>query len=86
MEILRQAKNVSWTQMDDSLVILDPRGERYFHELSPVAAFIWMNMDGRSTDEVTEMIQQEFSVETPKAKEDLDEFLLSLKENNLLEL
>ena len=79
-----RAKNVSWTQMDDSLVILDPRGERYFHELSPVASFIWLNLDGKSKSELTQIVQQEFDVSEMDASKDLDEFLVSLKENNLL--
>lgn len=85
MKEIRQVPKIAWTKMDDSIVILDTRGERHFHELNPVAAFLWEQIETpKSFDSLVEMITTEFEVSKEMATDDLCQILETLKEKELV--
>ena len=54
--------------------------------INPVGAVIWQGLQAEKTrDEILEAIVEHFEVSREEAAGDLDDFLLRLKENNLLE-
>lgn len=85
MKEYQKAEGLSWTKMNDCIVILDTREGRQFHEFDEVATFLWEKMD--EVDEVQELIKKltnQYDVEEKTAQEDIQTFFKTLKEKNLI--
>lgn len=76
--VFEKIKNIPWRQIDTSVVILSPKTGKV-HELDPVASFIWLNTDGKTTlNECVQMLCSEFSVDELTAKHDAEAFYQEL--------
>lgn len=86
MEKLKKVSNISWTMLGDSLVILDTRGKRQFHELNEIGAFLWNALDEEKTsEELKDCLLAHYDVSEKMARNDIETFLLELKKKNLLQ-
>ena len=82
----QKAKGISWTKMDDHLVVLDTRDKREFHEFDEVATFLWEALDSaKSFDDLVASLISVYEVEPEIAKEDTQAFLDNLSSKNLLD-
>lgn len=77
--------DLAWRQIDGCVVIVDPRDSK-LHDLSEVASFYWELMDGsRSVDDLVGAAVEEFDVDAPTARTDLEAHLAELSALGLLE-
>lgn len=69
----------------DEMVLVPLKGSvtdlNEMYTLNEVAAFIWQNMERASTtEEMTQLLTDEFEVDTATASNDLDEFITTVSE------
>tara|TARA_R110002049_G_scaffold282600_1_gene462467 strand:- start:150 stop:410 length:261 start_codon:yes stop_codon:yes gene_type:complete len=77
---------LSWQKIGDEVLIMDTVYQKKAHTLNSTAALIWQHCTGEnSTDQITQIIRNEFDVSETQAKVDLEEVLLQLKSLDLLE-
>lgn len=77
--------NLAFRPLGDEMVIIDLDGNRTFHQLNDVGAFIWNLCDGKNAlDEIAQKMMEEFEVSSEEAKNDLNFFMKELTELNLL--
>jgi len=86
MKRYHKAKGISWTMMDNHLVILDTRTERKFHEFDEVASFLWNHIedDGVTEFDLINSLLNEYEVDENQAKLDIFNFISELKDKRLL--
>lgn len=77
---------LSWQKIGDEVLIMDTVYQKKAHTLNSTAALIWQHCTGdNSTDQIAQIIMNEFDVNESQAKVDLEEVLLQLKSLDLLE-
>lgn len=83
-KVVRQ-QNISWTKMGDRVVILDSRDGRVYHEMDEVGSFIWENLEAPiGLEKLVEQVTDEFDIDQAQASKDVQDFLESLKKQNLI--
>jgi hypothetical protein len=84
---VRRRDGVSYEPSGDTVVILDVDGT-VMTTLNPVGAVIWKALDGeRDAAALAEDLSSEFEgVEVKELEGDIDQFLASLAESNLVDL
>jgi len=75
---------VVWRAFDDEIAIVAPWAGQV-HTLTDVAARCWELADGRTVEQIMEVLLQEFDVEPEVLRKDLEEFLDELDKRKLLE-
>jgi hypothetical protein len=81
------AENISWRQIEDQVLILDPRHNRKAHELNPVASFIWIELTaGTILDDILVKLVDHYADEISKQQleDDFNSFINSLVDQKLL--
>ena len=82
----QRRQGLAWRKLADEAVIVELKTDRLFHQLNDVGAFIWNLCDGKNSDtDIEALVAEEFEVPSETAKEDVQEFLQSLRTMNLLE-
>jgi hypothetical protein len=85
MENLKRNDSIAWKDLGDHIIILDSGENKMVHHLEDVSAFIWQNLDGTHSDRsLATLIAKTFDVSEETASKDLEDFLATLKKNNLL--
>ena len=70
--------------LGDAIVVMAETGE-LLHTLEGSALFIWKLIDGKnSTNDILACLMEEYEVEAPRALADLETFLRSLQDSELL--
>tara|TARA_R110002072_G_scaffold1989_3_gene16484 strand:- start:44626 stop:44892 length:267 start_codon:yes stop_codon:yes gene_type:complete len=83
-KVVRQ-QNISWTKMGERVVILDSRDGRVYHEMDEVGSFIWENLEAPiGLEKLVEQVTDEFDIDQVQASKDVQDFLESLKKQNLI--
>ena len=81
----RPADGLVTYEVDDELLILDPRVDR-LHQLDRLGTIIWSVLDGEATvDELVEDLADAFGVEPDLVRHDLGELLRDLDGLGLLD-
>lgn len=81
----RRRDDLAWRDIDGRVVIVDS-SDSQLHDLSEVATFYWLLMDGtRSHDDLLAEATDEFDVDDATARADLEELLAVLAGKQLLE-
>jgi alkylhydroperoxidase/carboxymuconolactone decarboxylase family protein YurZ len=76
---------LEWREVEGEIVALDLRASTYF-AVNATGAAIWGALTaGATREELVSQLQQAFAVDANTAASDLDAFLTSLRENDLLE-
>jgi len=79
-------KNLSWTLLNEQLVILDSREKKVFHELNGVASDLWEWLDEVETKEdLVQRVLEKYDVEVRQVEIDIEQFFADLLEKKLLE-
>ena len=81
----RQRPRVAWREIEGEAVLVDPvRGRMVV--LNPSGLVLWQALEtGQSAEELVGRLLEEFDVSESEARRDVDAFLGSLNERNLLE-
>ena len=83
-EILQKSNVTPWQEMDDQVLVLMPK-QNTVHELNTTASFLWKNIDGElSTDDLANLLVDEFDVNLDTAKNDMQEFVTEMKAQGLV--
>ncbi len=83
--VLRRNPALVFTELDDTLLMLDPERGCY-HELDPVAARIWTLLErGPSVAELRETLLSKYDVAPDQCERDLAAFLNQALERHLVE-
>ena len=81
---IKVAKGVRETVNHDGVVLLDIEQGLCF-SLNPIGTKIWaMVKEGRSPDEITDVLQQEFCLPRSQVVEDVSDFLKQMEEMRLI--
>lgn len=81
----RRREDLAWRDIDGRVVIVDASDSR-LHDLSEVATFYWLLMDGaHSVDDLVSAVCEEFDIDPATARSDLEELLGVLDAKRLLE-
>lgn len=84
MKIPVKKKDIVWKTVENEAVLLDPVKGSYFG-LNPVGCSFWEKVDGmRTTDEIIDLLLQEYLVDRETLSRDIDELMLDLKSKGLL--
>lgn len=80
-----KSQDISWTFLEDKLVILSTHSQKCFHEFNSLATDLWLWLDTVETkDELLQKILAKYDVAEDTASEDLESFLSDLKAKELL--
>ncbi|RMG04147.1 MAG: PqqD family protein [Nitrospirae bacterium] len=82
--------NVVYRKVAGETILVPVHGDvakmKKIYILNNLGEFIWERIDGRkSVDEILDEIVENFEVTRDEARKDLNEFINSLKERNLVE-
>lgn len=81
----KRRDDLAWRDIDGRVVIVDS-SDSQLHDLSDVATFYWLLMDGtRSVDDLLAAAMEDFDVDGATARADLEELLGVLASKRLLE-
>jgi hypothetical protein len=81
----RRRDDLAWRDIDGRVVIVDA-SDSQLHDLSDVATFYWLLMDGtHSLDDLLAAAMVEFDVDAATARPDLEELVGVLATKRLLE-
>ena len=81
----KRRDDLAWRDIDGRVVVVDS-SDSQLHDLSEVATFYWLLMDGtRSHDDLLAAATDEFDVDDATARADLEELLGVLAGKQLLE-
>ncbi|WP_441004068.1 PqqD family protein [Pseudocolwellia agarivorans] len=76
--------NVLFQKVDDETVILEPENGNYF-TLDPVGTFMIENLqEGKSVEQVIELMNTKYEVSTEQVTADLTELLTNMLSQNLM--
>jgi len=78
-------RHVAFRKISDKMVIVHPIENRLI-TINETGWAIWEMLDGRKTKEIVDEIVDMFEVSKTKAQTDVNQFLLTLVEKNLIEL
>ena len=85
MQSLKKRTDLLVEEIEDEVVIYDPRTHRV-HHLNPMASIIWELFDvSVSPQEIVKEIVDSLNAESPKVEKDVQETLKHLQEKGLLE-
>jgi hypothetical protein len=71
-------------ELGDTIIIITEKGDE-LHSLDEIGSFIWKHIDGKTpAGDIIEHICGEYDVARSQAEHDLDVFLSTLKEKNLI--
>lgn len=80
-----RAEALEWREVEGQIVALDLRASRYF-SVNRTGAAVWPALvAGANRDELCRTLTEEFGIVRKIAERDLDSFLTSLSERELLE-
>ena len=83
---IRIGKDVVFRELDGEMVLLNLATGVYFG-LDPVGTRIWTLIEAqRSSDEIVEMLTAEYEVDADTLDADLTRFLLTLRDNELVDV
>ena len=83
---IRIRKDVVFRDLEGELVLLNLATGVYFG-LDPVGTRIWALIeDGRTVDEIVSAISAEYEVEADACRTDLARFLVTLRDNDLVDV
>ncbi|MBI4397248.1 MAG: PqqD family protein [Elusimicrobia bacterium] len=72
--------------MDDEIILLDPARGRYYG-IEGTGTALWRALqENRTLEELCRLIRDEFEVEESRAREDVSQFIQTLKKDGLLEV
>ena len=74
MKFKRTSGSVRVRDLDQEVILFDPRGER-IHQLSSTAREIYFLCDSRTADEIADCLVERFDVPLETARKDVDETL-----------
>jgi hypothetical protein len=84
--VLRLPAYVSSTKVDEDVVLLNTRSNKYF-ALDEVGARLWNLLgEGKSLRECHRILLQEYKVESAQLEQDLLELLEQLRKHELVEI
>ncbi len=85
METLRlRGEDLEWREVQGEIVAIDMRGSEYF-TLNRTAAELWPALsEGATREQLVERLRSAFDVDQGAAGRDVDAFLESLRERELL--
>ncbi|WP_426357602.1 PqqD family protein [Pseudocolwellia sp. HL-MZ19] len=76
--------NVLFQKVDDETVILEPENGNYF-TLDPVGTFMIENLqEGKSVEQVIEMMSTKYDVSAEQVSADLNELVINMLSQNLM--
>ncbi|TDD91841.1 lasso peptide biosynthesis PqqD family chaperone [Actinomadura rubrisoli] len=78
------SRDVSATDLDDGLALLDQRGGRYFRLNVTGAAALRLLLEGFSPEEAAESLAERFPVPAERARTDVETLLESLRQARLV--
>lgn len=82
--IYNRHPDIAWREVVDEALVVDPRTGKIY-PLNAVGATIWRQLDGtRDVKEIENGIVREFEVPQEEAARDVEEFVSSLKEQQLI--
>ncbi len=85
MSKFQKVKDISWTKLDEKIIILDTRHGRQFHEFDEVATYLWEALDqAESVDQLAISLTEHYDVSEKDALIDVNQFLTSLQEKKLI--
>jgi hypothetical protein len=77
--------DVEWRSVDDEIIVLDLRSQRYL-SLNKSGAVLWpMLVDGAGTDRLADELTRRYGVDPTVAARDVEELLTQLRAADLLE-
>jgi len=75
---------VSWQRIEDKIIVVNPE-ERKMHILAESGTSIWECLTTpKSIDEVVALISKEYEVDVSCARRDIQDFIVILKDKNLV--
>lgn len=80
-----RARDLSWEQLDDEVVVLDLAGSTYLRLNGPAAVLWHVLLAGADEARLVETLLEEYDIDQVTAKRDVDTFLTKLRRANLLE-
>jgi hypothetical protein len=81
----RHAKHVAWRKVEDEAVILDMDTAVYY-SLQETGARIWELIgQGKSVQEIIQIIVEEYDAAEQEVRKDVDEIILKLKKEKIIE-
>jgi len=84
--ILNIPSTVLFTTVEDNVVLLNTRTNKYY-SLDEVGARFWNFLsEGKTLRETHQALLEEYEVEPPQLEQDLLELLADLQENDLVEI
>lgn len=81
--------SVVFTDLDDGSAVLLHLDSKFYYSLNETGTFLWQTLENEPTTSMTDLVGrvcERFKVEEGEAKNDLDEFLDSLKKEGLIEI
>ena len=81
---IQRDPRVVWRAFDEEIAIVAPWAGQV-HTVSEVGARCWELADGRTFQQIMEVLLEEFDVEPNELRNDLEEFLDELDKRKLLE-
>lgn len=77
---------ILWRKVEDEVVILDI-DSGYYYTLSETGVIIWeMLVDGKSPDEISSRIAEDYDVDKARAQADIKGILKNLEAENLVQV
>jgi hypothetical protein len=82
---LKRRENLAWQKLGDDIVIIDARINKEVHRLNEVGSFIWQQLSSSKNEkQICEKLVKEYDISEELALEDIKEFMVDLKEKNLI--
>jgi Coenzyme PQQ synthesis protein D (PqqD) len=76
---------LDWREVEGEIVALDVRASTYL-AVNPTGASIWPALlEGATRDELVTKLHGSFDIDRPRAEADVDAFVRTLRERDLLE-
>lgn len=83
-QTIQRDPRVVWRAFEEEVAIIAPWAGQV-HTLTEVAARFWELADGRTLQQIMDVLLEEFDVEPDVLKSDLEEFVEELDKRKLLE-
>jgi len=81
-------EDVVFTDLDDGSAVLLHLQTKYYYSLNETGCFLWKLLEegeGASEDDLVQNLGESFDVNEKRARADVREFLVDLKEQGLIE-
>jgi hypothetical protein len=80
-----RAGALEWREVEGEIVALDLRTSTYLG-INRTGASVWQSLvEGTTRDDLVAQLEESFDLDRPRAEADLDAFLQTLREHDLLE-